>query len=97
MMSRLCRTTAGSSVNRAGNEPAEQVNDKGQENGSAKGNGQPDADALFDAGVLARAVILADKGGDGNAEGVHHHPEQAVDLAVDRPACHDVGAERVDA
>ena len=52
--------------------------------------------ALLHPLIFARSKVLACKGGDGDAHGVHDHPEQSVHLAVNGPGRNDVGAEAVD-
>ena len=53
--------------------------------------------AFFQTVVLARAVVLPGKGGEGLGQGGDGHPEQDVHLAVGRPGGHRVGIKGVDA
>ena len=52
--------------------------------------------ALLHPLIFARSKVLACKGGDGDAHGVHDHPEQSVHLSVNGPGRNDVGSEAVD-
>ena len=73
-----------------------QQHDHRQNGGHPEAHPHRDPDALADPVILAGAEVLADEGGDGDAEGVADHPEEGVDLAVGGPAGNGIGAEAVD-
>lgn len=52
---------------------------------------------FFHAVVFSGPKILSSKGGDGEAHGVDRHPVDEVQLAIDGPGCHGLGAKGVDA
>ncbi len=45
---------------------------------------------------VAKAEVLADKGGDGNAQRLHAHPKQGINFSIGSPGGDDCGAQGVD-
>lgn len=74
---------------------AENEEKDNKDSGKEQVDAKADTDALFYPVCLSCPVILADKCGDGDAEGTAHHPEQPVQLVIYRPCRRRVGTEPV--
>jgi len=79
------------------NIAARQIQDRAQPHRDNTGNSQADVHAAFHTVQPPRAVILSDKGRDGDPKRINDHPVSAVDLSICSPRRHRVCSQCIDA